>query len=178
MPREFRSVPYVASCSAPRTEKITFSRAFDDLGHGSNIPRHQLIKFLSHALYWAQTWRSVETGSDHRQSVMPPSRVQSRRRVAQMHRARSKERSWAYLRHEFHGGALPGCGGGPPGLTENRQKGVCDTWSSVKKIKTKPVPPLSFSTESKKQKMGPKLAPKRDAKLDAARRNRCNRFCL
>ena len=142
VPREFRSVPYVASCSAPRTEKITFSRAFDDLGHGSNIPRHQLIKFLSHALYWAQTWRSVETGSDHRQSVMPPSRVQSRRRVAQMHRARSIGRSWAYLRHEFHGGALSGSGGGPPRLTENRRKGSRTHLSYVKNKPKNPAPPL------------------------------------
>ena len=32
--------------------------------------------------------------------------------------------------------------------------------------------------KTKVSTMGPKLAPKRDAKLDAARRNRCNRFCL
>ncbi len=50
-------------------------------------------------------------------------RVQSRRRVAPMCRARSKDRPWAYLRHEFHGGALRGSAGGPPGLTENRRKG-------------------------------------------------------
>ena len=150
MPREFRSVPYVASCSAPRTEKITFSRAFDDLGHGSNIPRHQLIKFLSHALYWAQTWRSAETGSDHRQSVMPPSRVQSRRRVAPMRRARSKERSWVYLRHEFHGGALPGSGGGPPGLTENRRKGCRTVVSYVKNKPKNPFPPCASGVSSER----------------------------
>ena len=68
--------------------------------------------------------------------------MQSRRRAAPMRKARSKDRPWTYLRHEFHGGALRGSGGGPPGLTENRRKGSANTWSSGKKIKTKPVPPL------------------------------------
>ena len=46
--------------------------------------------------------------------VLRPRRVQSRRRIAQMRRARSIERSWTYLRHEFHGGARPGSGADRP----------------------------------------------------------------
>ncbi len=41
------------------------------------------------------------------QAVLRPSLVQSRRRVAQMRKARSKKWSWVHLEYEFHGGARP-----------------------------------------------------------------------
>jgi hypothetical protein len=43
-------------------------------------------------------------------SLLRPRRVRSRRREASRHRARSKDRSWEYLRHEFHVGASRGSG--------------------------------------------------------------------
>ena len=39
-----------------------------------------------------------------------------------MRRARSIERTWTYLRHEFHGGALPGSGADRPRPPELESK--------------------------------------------------------
>ncbi len=64
----------------------------------------------------------AETGGSLSISRPRPRRVRSRRREAWRRRARSKDRSWAYLRHEFHVGASRGSVCGSPRLTENREK--------------------------------------------------------
>ena len=56
------------------------------------------------------------------QAVLRPRRVQSRRRVAQMRKVRSKDRPWTYPQYEFHGGALPGSGADRPRLPELKSR--------------------------------------------------------
>jgi hypothetical protein len=66
---------------------------------------------------------------------------QLRRRISQRHRARSKDRSWAYLRYEFHVGASRGSVCVSPRLTENREI----VWLQLLRVKALQAGPNSRS---------------------------------
>ncbi len=111
-PRKKWDIILENDCSSRRQLVCNFDESPTDLG---NVI---ILLMQSTGRYCSENSSPWGTNVSLAVSRLQPHRVQSRRRVAPINRVRSKERSWANRRHEFHGGALPGCGvvAHPPGL--------------------------------------------------------------